>query len=148
MAHYNLNEYDEAIAQFEAGYRAVPQAVFLYNIAQAHRAAERPQRALEFYRKYLRQDPGAKNIREVQDLITGLEKVGAEAGKPPVETVAPAPEPAPVTPTPEPPPAPLVPVPAPVVVRAPAPRRKAWPIALGVVGGVIVAGAAVGLGVY
>ncbi|MDW8282281.1 MAG: tetratricopeptide repeat protein [Myxococcales bacterium] len=184
MAHYNLNEYDQAILQFEAGYRAVPQAAFLYNIAQAHRLANRPQKALEFYRKYLRQDPGAKNFREVQERIEALEKLLAESARPPEQTLAPTgmvstgtmpppneparPKPPEPTPGPAkvsepapaavkvPQPAPALslepePPPAPLAVSAPAPqqrRSRVVPIVLGVVGGALVVGAAVGLGVY
>lgn len=35
LALFNLQEYKDAIADFEAAYRLVPDGVFLYNLAQA-----------------------------------------------------------------------------------------------------------------
>jgi hypothetical protein len=49
MAHYHLDEYEEAAKEFLAGYRARPDAVFLYNAGQAFRLGHRPREALEYY---------------------------------------------------------------------------------------------------
>src|SRR6185436_12717272 len=54
MGHFNLEEYDAAIAQWENGYRLKPVPEFLYNIAQAYRLSKRAEKALTFYRKYLK----------------------------------------------------------------------------------------------
>lgn len=143
-AHYQQQEYDKAIEQFESGYAAVPQAVFLYNIAQSHRLAGRADRALSYYRQYLQLSPEAKNRPEIEERIAALEK---QIG-----------------------PAPTLIVPSAWSVSEPAPegqltleqerrraeqaqaqakkRRRNIGIAVGVVGGVLVVGAAVGLGLY
>jgi tetratricopeptide (TPR) repeat protein len=92
LAHFNLQEYKEAIPEFEAAYRLVPDGVFLYNLAQAHRLADNPERALYFYRAYLRSEPGAANRQEVEGRIATLEKLISEKRKvqtPPDQALAP-----------------------------------------------------------
>src|SRR5205823_6642927 len=61
MAHFNLEEWDSAIEEWKAGYRAKPVAQFLYNIAQAYRLNKHYDDALSFYQRYLRADPKAPN---------------------------------------------------------------------------------------
>ena len=39
MAEYVLEHWDQAIRQFEEGFKEEPQGAFLFNIAQAHRKA-------------------------------------------------------------------------------------------------------------
>ena len=108
MAHYHLEEYDQAIEKWEEGFRLRPAPEFLYNIAQSHRLAHRADKALSFYQKYLRLAPRAQNRAEVERHIAALEKIVREA-------------PAPETPaTPATPVAPAAP-PPPVVVETPAP---------------------------
>jgi tetratricopeptide (TPR) repeat protein len=161
---YTLEKYDEAIAEFEQGYQEQPDAVFLYNIAQAHRLGGRPAKAIEFYRKYLAKVPDARNRKEVEDYVESLQKMSvpsevitAPGGKVPVSstpttTVQPAePPPATTTTPPEPaetrPPNPEVP-PAAVTPPPPAkeePKKSRLPLWIGVgVGvGLVVAAAAV-----
>jgi tetratricopeptide (TPR) repeat protein len=86
MAHFNLREFSKAIESFEAAYRLKPDPVFLYNLAQSHRLLDQHERALYFYRAYLRTSPDAPNRAEVEGRIATLEKVLAtqrEAAKPP-----------------------------------------------------------------
>src|SRR5438034_9003729 len=78
LAHFNLQEYKAAIVDFEAAYRLVPDGVFLYNLAQAHRLNDTPERALYFYRAYLRAVPAADNRVEVDGRIATLEKLLAD----------------------------------------------------------------------
>lgn len=72
-AAYKLDHFDEAITAFEAAYREEPSAVFLFNIAQSHRLAKRPRQAAEFYKKYLKDAPEAKNRAQVEEQIAGCE---------------------------------------------------------------------------
>src|SRR6266542_1212166 len=51
MAHFHLEEYDQAIEAWQEGYRIKPAPQFLYNIAQAYRLSRRPEKALTFYKK-------------------------------------------------------------------------------------------------
>lgn len=134
MKQYQAKEYEKAIAEFESGYKLIPQPVFLYNIAQAHRLAGVPDKALAMYRRYLRESPSAPNRSEVEERISALEQQLGPAYystlyvPPGSETMA------------EPAPAPLT--------REKGNKRPVWPIVLGVVGGAVVVGVAVGLGVY
>jgi tetratricopeptide (TPR) repeat protein len=147
MAAYALEDWDAAIAEFEAGFREEPNAAFLYNIAQAHRKAKRPEPAVKFYRKYLELAPDARDRGEVEGLIaslehaiseqqralqqppTGVETPGAP-GRPVEHRTATAPSPAT-----EPP------------VGAEAPRRDVVALAL-IGGGAALVAAGIGLAVY
>jgi hypothetical protein len=75
MAHFQLEEWDDAIKEWEAGFRLKPVPQFLYNIAQAYRLSKRPEKALSFYQKYLRLDPKAANKAEVDHHIALLTKI-------------------------------------------------------------------------
>ncbi|MCA1664623.1 MAG: hypothetical protein LC659_10200 [Myxococcales bacterium] len=77
LAHYNLEEYRDAVVEFEAAYRLRPDPVFLYNLGQAYRLGDNPEQALHFYRAYLRTLPAAPNRAEVEGRITDLEQVVA-----------------------------------------------------------------------
>ncbi len=75
MAHFQLEEYDQAIVEWEAGFRTQPVPEFLYNIAQAYRLSKQLEKALSFYQKYLRMEPKAPNRVEVERHIASLTKV-------------------------------------------------------------------------
>src|SRR5438309_6560286 len=51
--HLQLKEYDEAIREFEIGYRYKPLPLFLYNIAQVAALAGQRDKALDYYERYL-----------------------------------------------------------------------------------------------
>ncbi|MSP59003.1 MAG: hypothetical protein EXR72_01455 [Myxococcales bacterium] len=126
--------------------------MFLYNIAQAYRLSNRPPRAIEFYKKYLKLDPAAKKRKEVEQRIAALEA----SGGPPLEPIAPGTKPqgeperavepvdSPAAPPPSvaPPGNPGVLPAAAITVTATAapPPRKLWPIWLGVGAGLVVVG--------
>jgi iron complex outermembrane receptor protein len=152
LAHFNLREYAQAIEEFQAAYRIVPDPVFLYNLAQSYRLSNDAEQALYFYRTYVRMAPTAPNRPEVDERIATLERLIAEkrnAERPPDHTIAPTetkqptpPETAVVTP-PAPTTTPAVADKSPAAERTPVYKRW-W---LWTVGGVVVAGVAVGLGV-
>jgi tetratricopeptide (TPR) repeat protein len=75
MAHFQLEEYDQAIAKWEDGFRIKPVPEFLYNIAQAYRLSKRSEKALAFYQKYLRMNPKAGNRADVEQQIKILTKI-------------------------------------------------------------------------
>jgi tetratricopeptide (TPR) repeat protein len=70
---FDLGRFEEAAKEYEAAYEAKDDPVLLYNIAQAHRLAKHTDRALFFYKTYLRKVPNARNRAEVQVRITELE---------------------------------------------------------------------------
>ncbi len=92
MAHFQLEEWDKAIEEWQAGFRAKPVPQFLYNIAQAYRQSKRPEKALSFYQKYLRMEPEAANRAEVEHHIAQLkgliEQQSKTASQPPTEAIA------------------------------------------------------------
>jgi tetratricopeptide (TPR) repeat protein len=140
LAHFNLREYKQAAEDFQAAYRLRPDPVFLYNLAQSYRLGNDPEQALYFYRAYLRTSENPQNRAEVEGRIAGLEKLVADKRKletPPDHALAPKEKS-------------LQPqAPAIVATQPPEPRRtpvyKKWWLWTAV--GVVVAGAAVGLGV-
>jgi tetratricopeptide (TPR) repeat protein len=71
---FNLGQWDKAIEAWERGFKLKPDAVFLYNIAQAHRKAGRSEQAIFFYKNYLRQSSTAPNRDEVVGWVEQLEK--------------------------------------------------------------------------
>lgn len=89
---YNLGEFEEAITAYKSGYDAKPDPVFLYNIAQAYRLWGKPDKAVFFYKSFLRNLPEAPNRPEVERRISEMQaelakqsKQGA-AGSTPLET--------------------------------------------------------------
>jgi tetratricopeptide (TPR) repeat protein len=110
--HYDLKEYEPALAEFKDAYRWVQDPVFLFNIAQCHWKLGREREAIDFYRNYLRRAPNATNRPEVERRVQELE--AALARRPPASQPSPLPppQPAPV------PAAPAAPPPA-LVVEAP-----------------------------
>jgi tetratricopeptide (TPR) repeat protein len=78
LAHFNLREYPQAINEFQAAYRTLPDPVFLYNLAQSYRLSNAAEQALYFYQTYLRAATNASNRSEVEDRIATLEKLIGE----------------------------------------------------------------------
>jgi tetratricopeptide (TPR) repeat protein len=146
-AHLQLREYDAAIREFEIGYQFKPLPLFLYNIAQVAVLENKRSMAVEYFQRYLQASPRAPERADVNRRLDELKRSLAA--------------------NPEPPPPPDEPTPAPTAVAAnpaaavdsgadlsttrsaPPPKKKSnkgW-IALGVIGGVLVIGAAVAIGV-
>lgn len=71
--HFNLGEYEQAIARYKDAYRVVANPYFLYNIAQAYRRAGDSQQALSFYKSFLNALPDAPIRAEVEARIEELE---------------------------------------------------------------------------
>jgi Tetratricopeptide repeat len=145
---FNLGQWDQAIAAWQKGYQFKPDPIFLYNIAQAYRLAENHEKAVFFYKSYVRNAPKAANRTEVEGRIEQLEKLiqqkhDARSSPPdaalPAVTPAttPSSEPAAQPPPQQPPPAatPATTPAAAEVVAAP-PKRTDRRIDLGVAGGV------------
>jgi hypothetical protein len=72
--HLELHQYDEAIREFEIGYRYKPLPLFLYNIAQVAALAGQREKALEYYERYLAASPKAPERAEVQKNIAQLKR--------------------------------------------------------------------------
>src|SRR5438270_1708300 len=72
-AEFNLGHYEKAAAMYEEIYKITLEPVLLYNIAQAHRLGGDFDKAVFFYKGYMRAQPQAKNRAEVQKRIAELE---------------------------------------------------------------------------
>jgi tetratricopeptide (TPR) repeat protein len=132
---YNLEHFDEAIADFTRAYQLDPAPTLLFNIAQARWKKGENERAIFYYRRYLEAAPDAENRARVEARIHELETARSTPAPPPPPMAAPI---VAVTST-------AAPAPA-LVVQAteapPPPRfyRRAW--FWGVVGAVVIASVA------
>ena len=81
--YYDLGQFDKAIEAWQQGYDQKPDPGFLYNIAQAYRQKQDAQRAIFFYKGYLRNSPKAHNRAEVEQKIAALQKQARPAATPP-----------------------------------------------------------------
>jgi iron complex outermembrane recepter protein len=92
MAHFQLEEYDKSIVEWENGFRIKPVPQFLYNIAQAYRLSKQYEKAQSFYKKYLNMDPKAPNKAEVERHLLALGKLidqqKATSNAPPTQPIA------------------------------------------------------------
>ncbi len=74
----SLARFDEAIAKLTAAYRKFPLPGYLYHLGEAHRAQKRYDRAVHFYREYLRYNPGTPQAKLVRKHITQCKRLHAE----------------------------------------------------------------------
>ena len=72
QAHYNLGEYDEAIAAFREAYEISSAPALLYNIAQSHRLKGDCLRALQVYRHFVRLDPNSPHRLSAESHVVNL----------------------------------------------------------------------------
>jgi tetratricopeptide (TPR) repeat protein len=156
MAHYNLSEYKEALADFKEAYRIHHDPALLFNIAQCYRQLGEPAAAANFYRAYRRESPDS-NRADVDRLIREMDRAVQEerARQPPTGTQPPEEhrtttrEPSPAEAQPAPPAQPS----ASSTLVATAPHASERPLAKKpwlwgvVVGGAVVVAGAVVLGV-
>src|SRR5262249_40518497 len=72
--HYNLGEYEQAIAQFKEDYRLSEAPLLLFNIAQAYRllGPGNCDPALQFYARYLRADPQTLDRNAIEQRMAEL----------------------------------------------------------------------------
>jgi len=71
--HYDLREYKEAIDGFKKAFDLLPDAEFLFDIAQAYRQIRDCENASAFYRTYLRERPNADNRGKVEKFIVEMD---------------------------------------------------------------------------
>jgi tetratricopeptide (TPR) repeat protein len=141
--HYDIGEYDAALAAFKKAYLNYEEPVFLFNIAQCYRALGDRPGAVRSYRAFLRNWPKAPNREQVERIVAELEAAIAQdataKAAPPQDTLPPgrpaepkpkpeepahaeaAKKPAPSTP-PTPTPSTTVTEPKPAVAAKPAPK--------------------------
>lgn len=135
VRHYNVGRYREALAAFEQAYYAKPDPAFLFNLGQCYRQLKEHEAAARQYRAYLRARPDAPNRADVEQFIREADEALKKAEPPPASVEVKKPEPVPAA----------IATPPPATTEAP--KRRTW-IAGAVLGGLVVAGAAVGIGVW
>src|SRR5689334_20736672 len=72
--HFELAEYDAAIADFKEAFRISDEPGYLYNIAQAYRLKNDCRESATFYKTYLRRVPNAPNAAKIRQRISEMEK--------------------------------------------------------------------------
>jgi len=70
---YNAGDFDKAIQEYLEGYRTKPDPVFLFNVAQSYRQLGNHEKALFYYKGYLREAPDAPNRAEVEERVRDLD---------------------------------------------------------------------------
>jgi tetratricopeptide (TPR) repeat protein len=86
LAHYKQGEaymkveaFDKAVEEYLAAYAIVPKAGFLFNIGLAYQKAKDKKKALEYFRRYLKEDPRGVAREEAKAYATVLEREIAKA---------------------------------------------------------------------
>lgn len=79
--HYNLGEYDQAVAAFKKAYEISQAPGLLFNIAQSYRLKKDYEQASHFYTTYLRLKPDAANRPDVEARIAEMETMLEEQKK-------------------------------------------------------------------
>jgi tetratricopeptide (TPR) repeat protein len=119
LRKYDVGKWDEASELFQKAYELVGDPRILFNIAQSFRNGQRYEKAILFYKSYLRRMPNPPNRGEVEKRIAEmqeiLEKQRRTSEAPPTGINRPEPDkiteqPPPTQPT-ETPPAPPAPTP-------------------------------------
>jgi len=73
MGEYDVGHFERAAQLLEEAYGEYPYAEALFNLGQAHRQLKHFERALFYYRSYLRNRPDAANGDLVRSLIAEIE---------------------------------------------------------------------------
>jgi tetratricopeptide (TPR) repeat protein len=79
--HYDLGEFEKAAEEYTQVYRLRPLPALLFNIAQSYRQAGQYEKAKQFYRAYLRENPDASNSAEVKRALKEIDELLAKEKK-------------------------------------------------------------------
>jgi Tetratricopeptide repeat len=123
--YFDVGQFDKAIESWQEGYKAKPDPGFLYNIAQAYRLSGDAQKAIFFYKGFLRYSPKAPNRADVEQKIATLQKQLGDPDK--GKTTPPPPGHTDVVPPPPSPPPPSPPPPGPTVATNGPPLSPPYP---------------------
>lgn len=125
-------DYEAAYREFAAGYALTERPLFLFNMAEAARAAGDPARARDNYQAFLKADPSNALAATARDRLAEIDRATQPAPPPPAP-VLPLVPPSAVEPRPE---------PAPIAITRSEPRPiyKKWPFWAVIAGGVVAGG--------
>ena len=71
--YYNEGQYAQAVIKFHDTYDLSPQPELLFNIAVCYEELDQDGSAMEYYRKYLEENPDAKDKKAIEKKIARLE---------------------------------------------------------------------------
>jgi tetratricopeptide (TPR) repeat protein len=71
-------DYEAAVREFQQGFEAQPEPLFLYNIAQCARVSGRGDMALDYYGRYLAAAPNAPERGDIKHWMALLERKRAD----------------------------------------------------------------------
>ena len=128
--HYDLGEFEKAAEEYIIVYRLRPLPALLFNIAQSYRGAGLYEKAKQFYRAYLRENPDSQTRAAVKKALKEIDELLAKERKtreappngirePPAEVAAQAPQ------APPPPPSMVAPAPRQPAASTPVPPAGA-----------------------
>jgi len=90
--HYDLGEFEKAAEEYIIVYRLRPLPALLFNIAQSYRGAGLYEKAKQFYRAYLRENPDSQTRAAVKKALKEIDELLAKERKtreaPPVHACA------------------------------------------------------------
>ncbi len=76
-------QWDGAAAKFVSAYEKKPFVGFLFNAAVANEKAKRIELAIDYFSRYLKASPDAKDARDVELRVAGLKRILAAQSQPP-----------------------------------------------------------------
>ena len=74
-AYLDAKVYDKAVVEFEAAYKLSPFPELVFNVAQAYRLADQPDKAIAAYQEYLASTPSGELADEARVHVAELTKV-------------------------------------------------------------------------
>ena len=79
--HYDLGEFDKAAEEYILVYRLRPLPALLFNIAQSYRQAGQYEKAKQFYKAYLRENPDSQSSAAVKKALKEIDELLAKERK-------------------------------------------------------------------
>jgi tetratricopeptide (TPR) repeat protein len=76
--HYDLGEFEKAAEEYILVYRLRPLPALLFNIAQSYRQAAQYDKAKQFYRAYLRENPDPQTTAAVKKALKEIDELLAK----------------------------------------------------------------------
>ena len=79
--HYDLGEFEKAAEEYILVYRLRPLPALLFNIAQSYRQAGQYEKAKQFYKAYLRENPDPQSKTAVKKALKEIDELLAKERK-------------------------------------------------------------------
>lgn len=90
---FDAGDYDKAIELFRQAHELIPHPELMFNMAQAHRLAGRPDKAVPLYERYLQREPDGRQAGPARAALADIKAAGAPrpGGATPTEPGEPGP---------------------------------------------------------